>query len=100
MGPRVPPNTIGVFWGYKFPANGPSGSAEHNRGVLVYISPANGPSGSAEHDWAVFGLQIPRQWALGFCRKQSYCFGVTNPPPMGPQVPPNTIRAVFELQIP
>ncbi|QQP53719.1 Hypothetical protein FKW44_006286 [Caligus rogercresseyi] len=46
MGPRVPPNTHGVFWGYKFPANGPSGSAAHNRGVLE--------------------LQIPRQWDLGF----------------------------------
>ncbi|QQP36793.1 Hypothetical protein FKW44_021991 [Caligus rogercresseyi] len=51
MGPQVPPKTIGVFWGYK--------------------SPANGPTGSAEHNWAVLGLQIPRQWALGFCRKQS-----------------------------
>ncbi|QQP36686.1 Hypothetical protein FKW44_021857 [Caligus rogercresseyi] len=46
MGPWVPPNLIGVFWGYKSTANGPSGSAEHNQGVL--------------------GLQIPRQWALGF----------------------------------
>ncbi|QQP52405.1 Hypothetical protein FKW44_004550 [Caligus rogercresseyi] len=51
MGPRVPPNTRGVFWGYKFPANRPSGSTKNNRGVL--------------------GLQIPRQWALGFCRKKS-----------------------------
>ncbi|QQP50559.1 Hypothetical protein FKW44_011593 [Caligus rogercresseyi] len=100
MGPRVPPNTRGVFWGYKFPANGPSGSAEHNRGVL--------------------GLHIPRQWAIGFRRTRLGCFGFTNPPPMGPRVLPKTIlvfrgykssangpsgsakhnRAVFELQIP
>ncbi|QQP52648.1 Hypothetical protein FKW44_004863 [Caligus rogercresseyi] len=46
MGPWVPPNLNGVFWGYKSTANGPSGSAEYNQGVL--------------------GLQIPRQWALGF----------------------------------
>ncbi|QQP53720.1 Hypothetical protein FKW44_006287 [Caligus rogercresseyi] len=46
MGLRVPPNTLGVFWGYKPTANGPSGSAENNRGFL--------------------GLQIPRQWAIGF----------------------------------
>ncbi|QQP42433.1 Hypothetical protein FKW44_017101 [Caligus rogercresseyi] len=71
MGPRVPPNTRRVFWGYKFPANGPSGSAEINWGVLGLQIPANGSSGSAEHNWAVLGLQIPRQWALGFCRKQS-----------------------------
>ncbi|QQP50902.1 Hypothetical protein FKW44_012058 [Caligus rogercresseyi] len=71
MGPWVPPNLIGVFWGYKSPANGPSGSAEYTRGVL--------------------GLKIYRQWALTFRRTQSGCFGVTNPPPMGPRVLPNTI---------
>ncbi|QQP50560.1 Hypothetical protein FKW44_011594 [Caligus rogercresseyi] len=71
MGPWVPPNLIGVFWGYKSTDNGPSGSAEHNRDVL--------------------GSQIPRQWALGFRQTQSGCFVVKNPPPMGPQVPPNTI---------
>ncbi|QQP36687.1 Hypothetical protein FKW44_021858 [Caligus rogercresseyi] len=46
MGPWVPPNLIGEFWGYK--------------------SPANGPSGSAEHNYYILGLQIPRQWDLGF----------------------------------
>ncbi|QQP35562.1 Hypothetical protein FKW44_023826 [Caligus rogercresseyi] len=54
MGLRVLPNTFGVFWGYKPTANGPSGSAEHTQGVL--------------------GLQIHRQWALRFRRKQSGCF--------------------------
>ncbi|QQP58231.1 Hypothetical protein FKW44_003476 [Caligus rogercresseyi] len=48
MGPWVPKNLIGVFWGYTSTANGPSGFAEHNRGVL--------------------GLQIPRQGALGFAK--------------------------------
>ncbi|QQP38971.1 Hypothetical protein FKW44_019703 [Caligus rogercresseyi] len=70
MGPWVLPNTIGVFWGYKSTANGPSCSAERNR---------------------VFWDYIPRQWALGFCQTQSGCFGVTNPPPMGPWVLPNPI---------
>ncbi|QQP56739.1 Hypothetical protein FKW44_001497 [Caligus rogercresseyi] len=46
MGLWVLPNTLGVFWGYKPTANGPSGSAEHTQGVL--------------------GLQIPCQWDLGF----------------------------------
>ncbi|QQP54024.1 Hypothetical protein FKW44_006708 [Caligus rogercresseyi] len=91
MGPWVPPNLIGVFWGYKPTANGPSGSAEHNRGVLGL---------QIHRQWALMfrrtqsgflGLQIPRQWALGFRQTQSGCFGVTNPPPMGPHVPPNTI---------
>ncbi|QQP53388.1 Hypothetical protein FKW44_005857 [Caligus rogercresseyi] len=59
MGHRVPPNTIGLFWGYKSPANGPSGSAENNHSVS--------------------GLQILRQWALRFRQTQSGCFRVTNP---------------------
>ncbi|QQP37232.1 Hypothetical protein FKW44_017435 [Caligus rogercresseyi] len=46
MGPRVPPNLIGVFGGYKSSDHGTSGSAKPNQGVL--------------------GLHIPRQWALGF----------------------------------
>ncbi|QQP34731.1 Hypothetical protein FKW44_022715 [Caligus rogercresseyi] len=71
MGPWVPQNLIGVFWGYKSTANGPSDSAEHNQGVL--------------------GLQTHRQWALGFRRTHAWCFGVTNSPPMGPRVPPNLI---------
>ncbi|QQP55971.1 Hypothetical protein FKW44_000483 [Caligus rogercresseyi] len=74
MGPRVPPNLIRVFWGYISPANGPLGSTKPNRGVL--------------------GLQTHHQWAFGFCRTHSGCFGVTNPPPMGLRVPPNT-RGVF-----
>ncbi|QQP54023.1 Hypothetical protein FKW44_006707 [Caligus rogercresseyi] len=45
MGPQVLPKTIGVFWGYKSPANGPSGSAEHNWGVWGYKSPDNGTLG-------------------------------------------------------
>ncbi|QQP50418.1 Hypothetical protein FKW44_011420 [Caligus rogercresseyi] len=65
MAPQIPPNTIRVFWGYKPTANGPSGSAEHTRGVLGLQTPANGPSGSAEHTQG--------------------CFGVTNSPPMGPR---------------
>ncbi|QQP49244.1 Hypothetical protein FKW44_009831 [Caligus rogercresseyi] len=79
MGPQVPPKTIGVFWGYKSPANGPSGSAKHNWAVLGYKSPANGPSGSAENNHSVSGLQILRQWALRFRQTQSGCFRVTNP---------------------
>ncbi|QQP35563.1 Hypothetical protein FKW44_023827 [Caligus rogercresseyi] len=71
MGPRVLQNLIGVFWGYKSTANGPSGSSKPNQGVL--------------------GLKIHCQWALMFCRRQSDSFGVTNPPPMGPWVPPNPI---------
>ncbi|QQP56092.1 Hypothetical protein FKW44_000648 [Caligus rogercresseyi] len=102
MGPWVPPNLIGVIWGYKSTTNGPSGSAEHNRGVLGlqiprqwalgfrqtqsgclgYISPANGPSRSAEQNYFIFGLHVPCQWALGFRQTQSSCFWVTNPPPM------------------
>ncbi|QQP55972.1 Hypothetical protein FKW44_000484 [Caligus rogercresseyi] len=71
MGPHVLPNTIGLFWGYKSPANGPLGSAKPNRGVL--------------------GLTIHHQWTLRFRRTQSGCFGVTNPPPMGPWVLQNLI---------
>ncbi|QQP40045.1 Hypothetical protein FKW44_013955 [Caligus rogercresseyi] len=54
MGPRVPPNTIGLFWGYKSPANGPSGSAENNHSVS--------------------GLQILRHWASGSAQTQSAVF--------------------------
>ncbi|QQP38978.1 Hypothetical protein FKW44_019718 [Caligus rogercresseyi] len=43
MGPRVPPNTIGLFWGYKSPAHGTSGSDKPNRGVLGLHIPPNGP---------------------------------------------------------
>ncbi|QQP42436.1 Hypothetical protein FKW44_017104 [Caligus rogercresseyi] len=100
MGPWVLPNPIGVFWGYKSPANGPLGSAKPNRGVLGLKIPANGPSCSAEHNRGVLGLQIPRQWALGFRQTQSGCFGVTNPPPMGPQVPPKQIRVFWGYKSP
>ncbi|QQP51445.1 Hypothetical protein FKW44_012818 [Caligus rogercresseyi] len=68
MGPWVLPNPIGVFWGYKSPANGPLGSTKPNRVFWDYKSTANGPSGSAEHNQGVLGLQILRQWALGFCK--------------------------------
>ncbi|QQP37229.1 Hypothetical protein FKW44_017432 [Caligus rogercresseyi] len=63
MGLRVLPNTLGVFWGYKPTANGPSGSAEHTRGVWGYKFPANGP-------------RVPPN-LIG-------CFGVTYPLPIGP----------------
>ncbi|QQP40044.1 Hypothetical protein FKW44_013954 [Caligus rogercresseyi] len=43
MGPWVSPKPNRVFWGYKSPANGPSGSAEHNWGVWGYKSPPMGP---------------------------------------------------------
>ncbi|QQP57867.1 Hypothetical protein FKW44_003004 [Caligus rogercresseyi] len=141
MGPWVPPNLIGVFWGYKPTANGPSGSAEHNRGVLGlqihrqwalmfrrtqsgclgvknpppmgpwvppnligvfwgYKPTANGPSGSATPNRGVLGLLIPRQWDLWFRRTQLGCFGVTNPQPMGPRVPPNTRRVFWGYKFP
>ncbi|QQP36677.1 Hypothetical protein FKW44_021845 [Caligus rogercresseyi] len=86
MGPRVLPNTIGVFWGYKSPANGPLGSAKPNRGFWGYKSPTNGPLGSSKPNQGVLGLKIYHEWALMFCRTQLECFGVTNPPPMGPWV--------------
>ncbi|QQP48891.1 Hypothetical protein FKW44_009355 [Caligus rogercresseyi] len=66
MAPQIPPNTIRVFWGYKPTANGPSGSAEHTRGVLGLQTHRQWPSGSAEHTQGVLGLQIPCQWDLGF----------------------------------
>ncbi|QQP58514.1 Hypothetical protein FKW44_003863 [Caligus rogercresseyi] len=56
MGPRVPPNTIRVFWGLKSPANGPLSSTKPNRGVFGGYKPtANGPSGSSEHNRGVLG---------------------------------------------
>ncbi|QQP38093.1 Hypothetical protein FKW44_018579 [Caligus rogercresseyi] len=66
MGPRVLPNTLGVFWGYKSPANGPLDSAEHTRGVL--------------------GLQIPRQWALTFRLTHLLYFRVISSLPMGARI--------------
>ncbi|QQP41873.1 Hypothetical protein FKW44_016368 [Caligus rogercresseyi] len=62
MGPWILPNPIGVFWGYKSPAIGPSRSAEHNYIFFGYKFPANGRSDSTKHNRAVFGLQILRQW--------------------------------------
>ncbi|QQP39292.1 Hypothetical protein FKW44_020125 [Caligus rogercresseyi] len=110
MGPWILQNLIGVFWGYKPTANGPSGSAEHNRGVLGL---------QIHRQWALMfrrtqsgflGLQIPRQWALIFCQTQSGVLGLQihrqwalmfrrtqsgvlgyKSPPMGPWVPPNPI---------
>ncbi|QQP36794.1 Hypothetical protein FKW44_021992 [Caligus rogercresseyi] len=120
MGPRVPPNLIGVFWGYISPPMGPWVPSNLIGVFWGYKSPANGPSGSAENNYYILGLQIPRQWALGFLRThsgvlvlkihrqwalrfrrtQSGCFGVTNPPPMGPRVPPNTIGVFWGYKSP
>ncbi|QQP38629.1 Hypothetical protein FKW44_019252 [Caligus rogercresseyi] len=44
----------GVFWGYKFPANGSLGSTKPNRVFWGYKSPANGPRVSA-NTLGVFG---------------------------------------------
>ncbi|QQP56752.1 Hypothetical protein FKW44_001516 [Caligus rogercresseyi] len=52
MALRVPPNTTRVF-GVQFPANGPSGSAENN--------------------WGVLGLQIPRHIIIYVTRKYNNC---------------------------
>ncbi|QQP37007.1 Hypothetical protein FKW44_022287 [Caligus rogercresseyi] len=91
MGPWVPSNTIGMFWGHKSPANGPLDSAKPIRVFWGYKSPANGPLCSAKPNRGVLGLQIHRQWPFRFRRTQSGCFGVTNPPAMGAWVPPNLI---------
>ncbi|QQP49049.1 Hypothetical protein FKW44_009563 [Caligus rogercresseyi] len=100
MGPQVPSNTIRVFGGYKSPPMGPW-VPQNLIGVFWgYKSTANGPSGSAEHNQGVLGLQTHRQWAFGFCRTHSGCFGVTNPPPMGPRVPPNTRRVFWGYKSP
>ncbi|QQP48890.1 Hypothetical protein FKW44_009354 [Caligus rogercresseyi] len=63
MGLRALPNTLGVFWGYKPTANGPSGSAEHTQGFWGYKSPPMGP-------------RVPPN-LIGV-------FWGTYPPPMGP----------------
>ncbi|QQP35569.1 Hypothetical protein FKW44_023834, partial [Caligus rogercresseyi] len=89
-----------VFWGYKSPANGPLDSAKPNRGVLGLQIPRQWPLRSAEHNYYIFGLQVPCQWALGFRQTQSSCFWVTNPPPMGPRVLPNTIGVFWGYNFP
>ncbi|QQP55987.1 Hypothetical protein FKW44_000499 [Caligus rogercresseyi] len=75
MGLRGLLNTRGVFWGLQIHRQWPLSSAEHNQGGLGYKPTANGLSGS--------------------CRTHSGCFGVTNPPPMGLRVPPNTRRCFW-----
>ncbi|QQP48889.1 Hypothetical protein FKW44_009353 [Caligus rogercresseyi] len=79
MRPRVPPNLIGVFWGYISPANGPLGSDKPNRGVLGYKSPPMGPR--------VLSNTI-------------IYFRVTNPLPMGPRVLPNTLGVFWGYKSP
>ncbi|QQP41606.1 Hypothetical protein FKW44_016028, partial [Caligus rogercresseyi] len=71
MGARIPPNTIELFLGYKSSANGPSGSAKHNRGVL--------------------GLQLPRQWVLGFCQTQVRQIWGANPLSVSPHEPAGSV---------
>ncbi|QQP52407.1 Hypothetical protein FKW44_004552 [Caligus rogercresseyi] len=70
MGPRVPPNTIGVFWVKNPPSMGPRIPPNLIRVFWGYIFPGNGPLGSTKPNRGVLGLQIPRQWAVGFRRTQ------------------------------
>ncbi|QQP37040.1 Hypothetical protein FKW44_022333 [Caligus rogercresseyi] len=63
MGPRVPPNTSGCF-GVKNP---PMGHAlRRTRGVLGLLIPPMGPRVPPNTIGVFWGLQIPRQWDLGF----------------------------------